>query len=342
MRLTGALFFRVKASAPWVMELPDGATLASTVRSGAQNVVSYHIVTSGACWGGLPDGEPVYLKTGDVLVFPRGDPYTMSTARGMRGGPPRREILAFMQEMSAGRLPFVVREGGEGGEAMELVCGFLGCDMRPFNPLLATLPRLIHLAGAFGTRDDPLGRLIELTIAESQQKRPGGECIRLRLSELMFVEVVRRYLATLDPEQKGWLAALRDPMVARALSLLHQRFADAWTLNALAGAVGASRSTLAERFAHFVGQPPMQYLTHWRMQVAARLLEERATKVASVALKVGYESEAAFSRAFKRIARVSPAAWRARRVRHASDVLTTSVVARLRPGAVLPARADPA
>src|SRR5688572_2545081 len=277
VRLTGALFFRVKAFAPWVMELPDGATLASTLRRGAQNVVSYHIVTRGACWGSLSDGEPVLLKTGDVLVFPRGDAYTMSPARGMRGGPLRPEILAFMREMSIGRLPFVVREGGEGGEGLELVCGFLGCDMRPFNPLLATLPRLIHLPGASEAEEDPLSRLIELTIAESQQQQqPGSECIRLRLSELMFVEVVRRYLATLDSDQKGWLAALRDPMVARALSLLHQRFADVWTLDALAQELGVSRSTLAERFVHFVGQPPMQYLTYWRMQVAARLLENKA------------------------------------------------------------------
>jgi AraC-like DNA-binding protein len=316
-RLTGALFFRVRAFAPWVMEMPDGATLASSVPAGAQNVISYHVVTRGACWGGLSHGEPVQLKSGDVLVFPRGDPYTMSTAPAMRGGPPPPEILAFMRAMSAGRLPFLVREGGDGGEAMELVCGFLGCDMRPFNPLLATLPRLIHVSGAVGAREDALSRLIELTMAESQHLRPGSDCIRLRLSELLFVEVVRRYLATLDPEQTGWLAALRDPMVARALSLLHQRYADAWSLNALASEVGVSRSTLAERFAHLVGQPPMHYLTHWRMQIAARLLEDRAAKVAAVALEVGYESEAAFSRAFKRVARVSPAAWRARRMRRA-------------------------
>jgi AraC-like DNA-binding protein len=194
--------------------------------------------------------------------------------------------------------------------------------MRPFNPLLATLPRLIHLPGASEAAEDPLSRLIELTIAESQQQQqPGSECIRLRLSELMFVEVVRRYLATLDSDQKSWLAALRDPMVARALSLLHQRFADVWTVDALAQEVGVSRSTLAERFVHFVGQPPMQYLTHWRMQVAARLLENKATKVVSVALKVGYQSEAAFSRAFKRISRMSPAAWRARRMRRDSELV---------------------
>jgi AraC-like DNA-binding protein len=313
VRLTGALFFRVEASAPWVMELPEGATLASSLPSGAQNVISYHIVTRGSCWGGLSDGAPVRLAAGDVLVFPRGDAYTMSIARGMRGGPPRAEILALMHEMSAGRLPFVISEGGAGGERMDLVCGFLSCDMRPFNPLLATLPRVIHLHGAFGAGDDPLSRLIEFTIAESRDRRPGGECVRLRLSELMFIEVVRRYLATLAPAQTGWLAALRDPTVGRALTVLHQRPADAWTLDSLASAVGRSRSALADRFTHFVGQPPMQYLTHWRMQMAARLLHDGSAKVAAVALEVGYESEAAFSRAFKRIAGVSPAMWRARR-----------------------------
>ena len=312
VRLTGALFFRVEACAPWVMELPAGVTLASSLPSGAQNVISYHIVTRGSCWGSLPDGQPVHVAAGDVLVFPRGDPYTMSIARGVRGGPPPAESLAFMREMSAGRLPFVINEGGGSGERMDLVCGFLGCDMRPFNPLLETLPRLIHLSGAFGPGNDPLSRLIEFTIAESRDRRPGGECVRLRLSELMFVEVVRRYLATLAPDHTGWLAALRDPMVGRALTLLHQRPAQAWTLDSLGSEVGASRSTMADRFMHFVGQPPMHYLTQWRMQMAARLLDDATAKVASVALEVGYESEAAFSRAFKRVAGVSPAAWRAR------------------------------
>ena len=313
VRLTGALFFRVEVSAPWVMEIPDGATLASSLPFAAQTVISYHIVTKGSCWGGLPDGVPVHLAAGDILVLPRGDAYTMSIARGMRGGPPRAEVLTFMHEMSAGRLPFVVSEGGGGGERMDLVCGFLSCDVRPFNPLLATLPRLMHLHAACGADDDPLARLIEFTLAESRERRPGGECVRLRLSELMFIEVVRRHLATLAPAQTGWLAALRDPTVGRALTLLHQRPADDWTLESLASAAGLSRSALADRFTHLVGQPPMQYLTHWRMQVAARLLHDGSSKVASVALEVGYDSEAAFSRAFKRIAGVSPATWRARR-----------------------------
>jgi AraC-like DNA-binding protein len=312
VRLAGALFFRVEVTAPWVMEIPDGATLAGSLPSGAQNVVSYHIVTRGACWGGLADGEGVPLAAGDVLVLPRGDAYTMSMARGMRGGPPRADILAFMREMSAGRLPFVVSEGGPGRERMDLVCGFLSCDMRPFNPLLAALPRLIHLPAAPETGDDPLSRLIEFTIAESRDRRPGSECVRLRLRELLFIEVVRRYLSTMPAAQTGWLAASRDPTVGRALSLLHARPAEAWTLDALARAAGLSRSALADRFTQLVGQPPMHYLTRWRMQLAARLLHDASAKVASVALEVGYESEAAFSRAFKRTVGVSPAAWRGR------------------------------
>lgn len=315
VRLTGALFFRVEASSPWVIEVPDGAGLAPAALPGAQHLISYHVVTRGACWGAtLAGGAPARVEAGDVLVFPHGDPYVMSTAARLRGGPPRPEILAFVRQAAAGQLPFTVVEGGGGAEELHLVCGFLGCDVRPFNPLLATLPRLLHVRRAFGSAADPLGRLVELTLAESAERRAGGECVRLRLSELMFVEVVRRYLAGLPAAQTGWLSGLREPVVGRALTLLHERPAEAWTLQTLARAVALSRSALADRFAHFVGCPPMQYLTHWRMQLAARRLADGA-KVATAALEVGYESEAAFSRAFKRTAGVPPAAWRARHAR---------------------------
>jgi AraC-like DNA-binding protein len=312
VRLTGAVFFHVDATSPWVIEVPDASALAAVTFPRAQHVVSYHVVTRGACSGALLDGlAPARLEAGDVLVFPHGDPYVMSIAPGMRGGPDRAEVLAFMAEMAAGRLPFRVAEGGGGPEALGLVCGFLGCDARPFNPLLAALPRLLHVRRAF-TAGDPLGRLIDFALAESQERRAGSECVRLRLSELMFVEVVRRHLAALPAGQRGWLAGLRDPAVGRALARLHERPGEAWTLEMLAKEVGLSRSALAERFTHFVGDPPMQYLTRWRMQAAARLLADGRAKVAAVALQVGYDSEAAFSRAFKRAAGVPPAAWRDR------------------------------
>jgi len=193
------------------------------------------------------------------------------------------------------------------------VCGFLGCDVRPFNPLLATLPRLLHVRGAFGATEHPLTKLIELAVAESRQKRAGGECVRLSLSELMFVEVVRQHLAMLPAERTGWLVGLRDPLVGRALALLHERPARPWTLPRLAKEVGSSRSTLADRFTHFVGLSPMRYLGNWRMQLAARLLADGTSKLSAVAADVGYDSEAAFSRAFKKIVGVAPANWRQRR-----------------------------
>jgi AraC-like DNA-binding protein len=312
VRLTGALFFLTDASSPWTMEIPDGAMLARVVLPRAQHVISYHVVTGGSCWGGLLGRAPVRLDAGDVLVLPQGDAYVMSSAAEARGGPPPSEVLAFMRQMAAGELPFRVSEGGGGPDRVGLVCGFLGCDVRPFNPLLGALPRLLHLPRAAGAPGDPLAQLVALALAESRDRRPGGECIRLRLSELLFVEVVRRHLATLPAERTGWLAGLRDPVTGRALAVLHARPAAPWTLEQLAREVGASRSALADRFTRLVGQPPMQYLGHWRIQVAARLLADGAAKVAAVAGEVGYDSEAAFSRAFRRVAGVSPASWRAR------------------------------
>jgi AraC-like DNA-binding protein len=310
VRLTGALFFLVDASTPWTIELPDGKALAPAILPGAQHVISYHIVTEGSCWGGVREGAAVRLQAGDVLVLPHGDAYAMSTGPDAQGGPNQADVLAFMRLMATGQLPFVVSEGGGGRERLRLVCGFLGCDLEPFNPLLATLPRLLHVRREPRSTGDPLDQLIDFTVAESRERRAGGECVRLRLSELMFVEVVRRHLATLPAEETGWLAALRDPMVGRALALLHGRPAQPWTLESLAHDVGLSRSVLAERFAHLVGHPPMGYLTRWRMQLAARLLGDGLAKVSAVAREVGYDSEAAFSRAFKRAAGMPPAVWR--------------------------------
>jgi AraC-like DNA-binding protein len=312
VRLTGAVFFVTEASSPWVLEIPDGATLAPAILPGAELVLSYHVVIRGSGWGGLPHGDPVRLEAGDVLVFPHGDPYVMSIARGMRGGPDRREILQFFEQMAAGQLPFTVREGGGGVERLDIICGFLGSDARPFNPLLEALPPLLHLRQASGSAGHALGKLIDLAVAESRERRAGGECVRLSLSELMFVEVVREYLRMLPARRTGWLLGLRDPLVGRALALLHERPARPWTLPRLAKEVGSSRSTLADRFTRLVGRSPMRYLGDWRMQLAARLLADGTAKLSAVASDVGYDSEAAFSRAFKKSVGMPPATWRVR------------------------------
>jgi len=314
VRLTGALFFPLEASSPWVDEIPPVSVFASLLLPRAQHVVSYHVVRRGACWAGLLDEPPLYLETGDILVVPHGDSYFMSSASDLRSsGAPADTVLTFFRQMTMASAPRVVIEGGGGPERVDIVCGFLGCDVQPFNPVLESLPRLVHLRRRSAEAGpDRLAQLIEFALVESRQGEPGAKCVLLHLSEILFVEVVRTCLEALTAGRTGWLAGLRDPLVGRALARLHDRPSASWTLERLAKEVGTSRSALADRFTHFVGQPPMRYLTQWRLQLAAGMLSDGAAKVSSVAQDVGYESEAAFSRAFKKLVGTSPSAWRRR------------------------------
>jgi AraC-like DNA-binding protein len=312
VKLTGALFFLVDASSPWGIEVPEADEFAAIILPRAQHVVSYHIVLKGSGWMRLPDVPLTRFEAGDIIVLAHGDRYSMLSAPDQAPEFDTNATLQFFRDMAAGKLPFVIEEGGGGAGGAQFVCGYLGCDIQPFNPVLSTLPRLLHVEGATVLPGGLLDRLIELTLAEAQTHRVGGDCIRLRLSELMFVEVLRRHLEMIPRGQTGWLSGLRDPAISRVLSLLHERPARAWTLRELAKAAGVSRAVLAERFAHLVGCPPMKYLMMWRMQIAARLLADRAMKVAAVAHAVGYESEAAFSRVFKKVTGLAPASWRTR------------------------------
>jgi AraC-like DNA-binding protein len=318
VRVTGALFFRNELSPPCEpARVPDGERLARAIAPHAQNIISYHVVTRGSLWAAVYDGSspPVRLDAGDVLVIPRGDPYWIGPDAQTPPEPDAEQVLGFLRLMASGALPFVISVGGGPSPQAGLVCGFLGCDQSPFNPLVSALPRFLVVRGVRrqdGSPGDRLDRLIDVTLAEAQDNDPSGAAVRLRLSELIFVETIRRYLGTLPEGQTGWLAGLKDQIVGRAIGLLHESPSRAWTLPSLAKQVGASRSGLADRFAKLVGQPPMAYLTQWRMQLAAQLLMNGASKVSAVAAEVGYDSEAAFSRAFKRAAGVAPAAWRER------------------------------
>ncbi|MGZ6070205.1 MAG: AraC family transcriptional regulator [Myxococcaceae bacterium] len=303
VRLTGAVYFSVDASAPFAAEALPAREVAPHVMPGVEHVLEYHLITQGKCWAGIVGEEPLLLHEGDIIVFPQGDPHIMSSTPGMRG----QTSLDTYRRPVGSRLPFSLSEQG-GGARTQMVCGFLGYDARPFNPLLATLPRTLRVSAREG--GGWLEALANLAVAETTAGRTGGECVLARASELMFVEVIRRYVATLPPEQTGWLAGLRDPFVGRALAALHDRPAEPWTVESLAREAALSRSALAERFAHLVGEAPMQYLTRWRMQLAATLLRTRAASVFEAAVEVGYASEAAFSRAFKKIVGVPPAAWR--------------------------------
>lgn len=315
VQLTGALYFVWNVTWPYATPVPDGRVFAPIILPGAQQIMSYHVVTQGSCWAGLLGEPPVELHAGDILLIPHGDAYVISSSAGLCTGMarPTDDALAFFRQMAAGELPFVIEEGGRGDRSTHLICGFLGCDVRPFNPVLAALPPLVHVRPPTDPAADRMQALIEYTLAEARSPRPGGHSVLVRVSELMFVELVRRYLTEAPAQQTGWLAALRDPIVGRALVLLHRTPAAAWTLELLAAEVRISRSRLAEYFTRFVGEPPMQYLARWRLQLAARMLATGSAKIASVAREVGYDSEAAFSRAFKRFAGVSPSRWRALR-----------------------------
>ncbi len=289
-------------------EAPPSREIGHHLLPGADHVIEYHVVTHGSCWGGIVGEAPVRLETGDVIAFPQGDAHVISSAPGMRGAIDRDSYRA---PSASRRLPVRVEMAGDGRDPARIICGFLGCDARPFNPLLATLPRTLHVrANGAG---DLLGKLTELALAESEAPRAGGECTLSRLSELMFVEVVRRYLSALPPESVSWLAGLRDESIGRVLGKLHNQPARDWSLDELAREVGLSRSALAERFAQFVGVPPMQYLAQWRMQLASTLLSGTTLSLAEISQRVGYGSETALSRAYKRWVGVSPAHWRRQR-----------------------------
>ena len=305
VRLRGAIFFDVDARDPWAAEAPPAEQLAPLVIPGAQRVIEYHVVTAGRCFARIVGEpcEPVTIETGDVVVFPQGHPHVLSSAPGLRATRP--DLTPYHRPV---RLPFKLEQHGGGEQRIGLICGFLGCDAKPFNPLVDALPSILHVADGYAG-DGWLGQLIQATVKESQEQRLGVGSVLPKLSELMFIEVVRRYMESLPEEATGWLSALRDPHVGRAIRLLHAEPERAWNLLRLAKAVGASRSLLVERFTQRVGAAPMTYLQQWRMQLAAGMLAQGGS-IGRIAATVGYESEAAFSRAFKRTVGLSPAAWR--------------------------------
>lgn len=303
IRLNGAYFYCVNAHTPWSVEAPPSSELVQRIMPESEHLISYHVLVEGECWGGLVSEKPVRLHAGDVIVMPHGDPHVLASDRGLR---PILDPTDFDRER---RLPFLRSLGKEGAERTMFVCGFLGCDLRPFNPLLASLPGFLHMPNRPGSW---VSNFAGAVVAELEQERSAGQVMLARLSELMFMEVVRWYFESMEEGHAGWLAALRDPVVGEALTLLHRNPERSWTLQELARSVGASRSVLAERFTKLVGQPPMQYLAQWRIQLAALLLDQSQATTATIASEVGYDSDAAFSRAFRKHMGMPPTLWRRR------------------------------
>ena len=310
VRLKGAVFFDVEASAPWVAEAPPSRQVAPVIMPHSEHVMEYHVITKGSCWASVigHDLPPVALQAGDVIAFPQGDPHVLSSKPGMRGDTFGKPEFEYRDGLP---IPVFMDLNGGGEERAHFICGFLGCDPHPFNPLIEALPPILHLRA--GKENNWLDAFMRFALTEAGDKRLGGSKILSRLGEVMFADLVRRYVESLPEDSRGWLGGLRDRHVGRALKLLHAEPARGWTLDELAKQSGLSRSSFAERFTEFVGTPPMQYLQRWRLQMAASKLLDGATSIAVVAAQTGYESEAAFSRAFKRVLGEPPAEWRDKR-----------------------------
>ena len=320
VRLRGAVFYYVSFRDQWSAEAPAAREIAEAVLPGCEHVMEYHMIAKGNGWAAVSGETPVRLEAGDIVLFPQGDRHVLSNAPGREPHRMTAEWVYASQHVPK-PMPISYHHGVvDPGALMPVqdadtiaVCGFLGCDLQPFNPLIATLPRLLHLP--LSQAGDWVTRVIDQAVVESNQRRPGSDAVLERLSEMMFVDAARRYLDRLPEDATGWLAGLRDRFVGKALALMHERPDHPWCIDDLAHEVGLSRSALHDRFMRFLGHPPMQYLLKWRIQLGARLLRESNHNVATIALDVGYDSEAAFSRAFKRVVGVSPSAWRKAQLR---------------------------
>lgn len=304
VRLSGAVLFHGEFSAPWSVSAPDSAMMAPFLVPGAKRLILFHIVAEGRCWAEVEGIPPITLGPGDVLTIPGGDAHVMSNPSG---GTPTR-IATLLSPPPWPELPLVVHGGG--GEVTRILCGFLHWDDAVFNPVFTNLPRVLCVHAEDEISFSSIEASLRQLIAEARAHRPGSNCLLTRLTEVPFIEVLRRHMESLGDNQTGWLAALRDRTVSSALQLMHADPTHTWTVEELGRRVGLSRSALAERCRHLLGQPIMHYLMRWRLQLAAQLLRETDDGISAIASRVGYESEAAFNRAFKRYLGEPPATWR--------------------------------
>lgn len=306
VRLVGAIFIHARFTAPWCYRSPRADSAAPLLEPGAERVVIFHLITQGECYVELEGQPPMLLNAGDVVLFPHGDSHLMTSKLGLE--PARGTRL----DKVLSRRPRYLAYGG-GGATTRLVCGYLACDARLAQMLLAGLPPIVRVNVRGSNAGVWLEASVRYALEEARSPRPGGEGVLAKLSEVLFIEVLRLYMNEKGAGHTGWLAGVGDRIVGAALNSLHKRPAHAWTLEELARAAGTSRSVLAERFQELVGSSPMQYLTQWRMLLAANLLSRSNAPLARIAEDVGYKTDTAFSRAFRREFGAPPAAWRRNR-----------------------------
>jgi AraC-like DNA-binding protein len=313
VRLKGAMFFRAEFSAPWRLSTPHCRALASTLAPGAPHILIYHFVVEGSARVCLESAPEIELSPGDIVVFPHGDPHHLSGGSGSN----QVDGAALLRKVATRDLSPM--QAGGGGATTGFVCGYLTCDPILCGPILQSLPPMLKV----NIRTDRSGHWLEQSILhlveEAASNRAGSDAMLAKLSEALFVDTLRRYVTGLPDKTIGWLAGARDPIVGKSLALLHNRPSHPWTIAELAMDVGLSRSALVERFTRYLSVPPMAYLTGWRLRLAAQALTSTPKGVADIAADVGYESEAAFNRAFRRVFEMPPARYR----RHSRDPVTS-------------------
>ena len=305
IRLTGAVFLEMELRAQWSYLTAPARAIADVLMPEADHVIPYHLLPEGTCYVRLLDGEFVELSAGDLVMFPAGDRHVLATVSDASLQLAPTEITGESLS-SLKRNEIVPFKSGDNGSATRIVCGYLACDKRLAEPILLSLPRLLKVS----MRDGSTAAWVR-----------SSAMILARLSEVLFAEAIRQHMDTLPPEETGWLAALRDRYVGRALALIHEQPAHPWTVETLAHKVALSRSALGQRFTALIGRPPMEYLMRWRILLAARELRQSGAPIVDIAAGVGYESEAAFNRAFKREFGSPPAAWRRQAARGTRELI---------------------
>ncbi len=292
LQLRGSLYCRSELSAPWALHFLAHPTAV------------FHVVDRGQCWlKVLGDEAAIQLSAGDLLVLPQGSEHLVADALGSTAFPPVRMDYDAYRECQ-------IWHPNHPGETTLLLCGSFHFEHADDHPLLSLLPRLIHIPCATGDTVAGLRTLLSLMAQEAGSKRPGSETLLRRLADALFVQVLRYWIENQREQAAGWLGALSDTQIGSALTLIHSQPSQAWSVASLATHVAMSRSSFAARFSTLVGEPPMEYLTRWRMSTAARLLRSNQLALVEIAERVGYESEVAFNKAFKRQVGVAPGAYR--------------------------------
>jgi len=303
IRLEGALFLNGDMRAPWCVKIPRSADIAQLLKPGARRLAICHLVVQGKCWAQTEGNEPIRVQAGEAIVVPQGDPHVLGSGL--------QHAAIDIDHVVTPQLPMLdlIRYGGD-GESTLIVCSWFAYEGDAPNPMMANLPRLFTTSLRRRATGPWIEQSIGFVLGDAATQAPGSEMVAAKVAEVLFAEVLRGYIEAAPAHNPGWLAGLRDPQVSRCLALMHGEPARPWTVEALANEVHVSRSVLAEKFTELVGAPPMQYLTRWRMILAAGMLRNDQASLARVAEGVGYESEAAFNRAFKREYGVSPGHWR--------------------------------